>query len=156
MIAYPFDAVGNYSDDSKLSRAFSVNPPDITAPTATITNPATQGSELNPSPTLNGTITDNDGGSGIQRLAIAIYSSNTGSFVDLDGNAVNSWTAFNASVPAGNPQTAQWSLDTNLPIGGYTMTAYPFDAVGNYSVDNKVSRTFSVQTPDLSLLPTTY
>ena len=119
---------------------------DTTAPTATITNPSIDNESLQNSPTIAGTITDNNGGSGIARVVVTFF--NGSNYVTLDGTPSDSWISFEAQLPAGNPPSGAWSLNTSLPPGNYTVAAHPFDALGNYLVDNSISRTFSIAVPD--------
>ena len=145
MHVYPYDAAGNFDVANRISKAFTVvDTSDTIAPTATITTPATANQTIGLSPTLTGTITDNNGGSGVDRAAIVFWSPSDNSFVTLDGTP-GPWAPVDATLPGGNPQSANWTLNTSLPIGTYVMYVYPYDASGNFDVANRISRAFSIK-----------
>ena len=137
---YPYDANGNFDVVNRVSRPFRVvDNSDAIAPTATITSPVSDHQSLGLSPTITGTIKDNNGGSGVDRAAVVIWSVNDTSFVTLNGTP-GPWAAIDATLPSGNPQSANWTLNTSLPIGTYVLHVYPYDAAGNMDVANRVSR----------------
>ena len=147
-----FDAAGLRTLGQRYAIKYLSMTSDNTAPSATILTPSGAGISLGNAPTLTGTVTDNTGGSGVDRLSVVLYSHTTNSFVDLNGSPGN-WKQFHASIPAGNPQSANWSLPSNLSAGSYTMYVYPYDAAGNFSPDNRISRYFTVTSAD-SIAPT--
>ena len=151
MTVYPSDVAGNYLPANRVARSFQVVGSDTTAPTATISDPVIAGDSLSASPTLSGSITDNAGGSGVSQVSVVLWSS--GSFVSLDGSALPGWTRFDATLSNSNVESATWTLPTTLPPGSYTMTVYPSDVAGNYSPDNRISRTFSVTNAVANVAP---
>ena len=141
---YPYDAFGNFDSANRVSRPFSVvDNSDAIAPTATITSPANDNQPLGLSPTLTGTITDNVDGSGVDRAAVVIWSVSDSSFVSTNGTP-GPFAPVDATLPSGNPQSANWTLNTSLPIGTYVLHVYPYDAAGNFDVANRISRAFNI------------
>ena len=151
MTVYPSDAAGNYLSANRIARSFQVVGSDTTAPTATISDPATVGDSLNTAPTLSGSISDEAGGSGVAQVSVVLWSS--GSFVSLDGSVLPGWTPFNATLSNPNAESSTWTLATTLPPGSYTMTVYPSDVAGNYSPANRISRSFSVASVVANVAP---
>ena len=151
MTVYPSDAAGNFLPANRIARSFQVVGSDTTAPTATISDPATVGDSLNTAPTLSGSISDEAGGSGVAQVSVVLWSS--GSFVSLDGSALPGWTPFNATLSNPNAESSTWTLATTLPPGSYTMTVYPSDVAGNYSPANRISRSFSVASVVANVAP---
>lgn len=121
---------------------------DTTAPTAVFTYPMSNNATVPASPILTGNIQDPEG-SGGHRMALVLWSHNAGSFVALDGTPLQSWSPADATITKFSTPRASWALPTSLPAGRYTATAYPFDKAGNFSADNRISRSFSVYSPDL-------
>ena len=104
---------------------------DIQPPIAYIGVPATQDSILPTNATFSGTALD-EGGSGIERIRIAIQNSQ-GLWLDHASGTFN--VGFDASITATMTNTTtnstDWSFTTDLPVGDYRLFALALDNNGN-------------------------
>jgi hypothetical protein len=128
LTAIAYDQAGN-----RTTRTGGVRVVDRVAPITIITAPATgvlQGSI----PTIEGTLGDNPGGSGPDRVLVAIRRS-TDNFYWTG----STWRSESATLNATLNSSGQWRLAVGLPSGNnvvratYTVIAIGFDKAGNRS-----------------------
>jgi len=133
--------------------------PDVQAPITYISVPAKQNAKLLPNPTLSGKALD-DGGSGINRVRIAIQNSE-GLWLDYASGTFSN--VFDSTIVATMTNTTtkstDWSISTNLSAGDYRLYALALDnnnnqveeAAGNGQPDQNekvwTSRAFEVVAP---------
>ena len=136
------DNAGNYplNNEGKpewVSVQFSVsdNPiTDLTPPSVDFVFPAVDHQLTGPSITFEGTATD-FGGEGLDSVYIAIYNFDLTSWVNLNGIEVD-WEEHSAHLTMQSENTANWTLNANLPAGNYRVFARGVDVVGNQSFDS--------------------
>lgn len=126
VIAIGFDGAGNRSE-ARVS--FPVIP-DTVAPTFTVDTPRA-GSTIQRLTRVAGTIRDNEGGSGIDRVGVAILRARD----ELWWNG-STWTDTFTTLPAvvsGNTYALTSSLPSSedTPRGFYTIIVQAFDRIGN-------------------------
>ena len=138
--AVVFDAAGNNSGGFR--REFSVTIPDNQAPAGTIISPATAGAILPSSTVMAGTATD-AGGSGFDRVLIAIRNQTTAEWFDFSGGFSTIPSTRNANLSNTSVSSTDWALPVTLPPGNYRLQAVVFDTAGNNS--GGFRRLFTVQ-----------
>lgn len=133
---------------------------DVTPPVATILAPA-NAARLFTLDAINGTASDNAGGSGLYALEVTLVRNSDARYW-TGGQWVTNYTA----LPLNYDQTTgNWSVlsgwlpsDTNLPPGDYTVSAVAYDNAGNDSRSSSVDCHFVVpesnpQAVSLALIP---
>jgi len=131
------NAIGEaYISNKMLSALYDLGvcgdvPIDVQSPITYISFPSEEEEQLAPSPTLTGTAHD-EGGSGINRIRIAIQNS---AGLWLNYAAGNFEESFDSTIVATMSDTTNkftnWSIDTNLGGGDYRLYAIALDNNGN-------------------------
>ena len=141
------DGIGDVCDPTNDSA-------DTEAPSTLITTPATNNSVLTQSPRLSGFADDNDG-SGIQQVRIALKNNDSGEWLDFQSNSFS--PAFNhstANLDSTNASATSWYIDTSLDAGNYKFFALAVDIDGNFERTSSgarryTTRLFSIENPEL-------
>jgi len=121
---------GDDNESSTIRRRFVMQPLESQAPTATITNPATQDAIIQRGTTFTGIASDS-GGSGFDRVSISVRDrGNSQWFVFGNGTITKLATLTN---PASTIST-NWTLPNLIPAGDYTIYVRAFDNAGNPSI----------------------
>ena len=114
-----------------IRRQFTVSSTtDNTPPDLTIDYPDT-GVTIEPSTTLFGTVTDS-GGSGIQYIRVAIKNNGLNLWYNFSNETFGPWASTNATLVNQTTSYADWTVDTSLQTGEYTIVAHAIDNDGNY------------------------
>ncbi len=111
---------------------FSVDA-DTTPPSITIDTPASN-STLPVAPTISGTASDL-GGSGFDRVRIAIKDRNSNLWYNAANGNFGPWAGQNATLSNTTNAQTNWSLVTSLPAGDYTVIVSAVDNAGNFQAN---------------------
>lgn len=136
------DLAGNRTDTTISVRVLV----DNTAPTVTYLFP-TQNTTLNALPRVEGNVVDNEGGSGVNRVTLAIYrivdqqwwngSAFTPTFTELTTTLTNNVWRRESGLPNG----------ADLAEGQYVIAAFAYDNVGNRSQSTDITFTVDKTEP---------
>jgi hypothetical protein len=139
IVGFAYDRVGNRG---QRDTNFII---DTTAPTAlTITSP-TNGARVGTLAPFSGTVSDNTGGSGIDRVEVFIRRANDGRYW-----SGRNWATIPVALPATQGTNNSWTRagtpgGTNLQQTIYYLTAIAYDRAGN-----RTTTTSSVRVADLT------
>ena len=102
---------------------------DFVAPTTVIDSPVASDVLVAGPVVLSGTATDD--ASGISRVRISVRDRDTLLWLQADGTFGTDFALVEATLLNPGGLTTGWTLDVDLPVGRYAMTARSDDAVGN-------------------------
>jgi hypothetical protein len=161
--ARAYDAAGN--NKYSTLNTFTVVSDTVSPVAAAVTSPA-HNSSLSSLSAIEGTASDNEGGSGINRVFVKLWRSVDGAnqWWGLNpSSGVYEWSTTERTLRADtvtplNAINVTWSLNSNLPSGDnlpsgtYSVNARAYDVVGNnkYSATNTFTVTAPVSAPMMS------
>ena len=127
-------------------RTFRVGSNDASAPTVSIGSPGADGASVPANATFSGVANDG-GGSGFERVEIALRETSRNRWVDPTSGAFASRRQrADATLSNTSASRTDWSLRTTLPPGNYRLDVRAVDNAGNYLTTSSGGQRWSRRT----------